>query len=85
MGRCEEAVATFKKLTQRSPDNLLGHRGLTGIYSMMGRDEDAHAQAKEVFRTNPNFSLEGFSKRTAYKKVDDWNRYMDALREAGLK
>ena len=85
MGRYEEAVATFKKLIQWRPDNLLGHIGLTGTYSMMGRYADAQAQAKEVLRINPNFSVEGFSKRTAYKNIDDWNRYMDALRKAGLK
>jgi TolB-like protein/class 3 adenylate cyclase/Tfp pilus assembly protein PilF len=85
IGRYEESVATFKKLIQWRPDNLLGHIGLTGTYSMMGRDADAQAQAKEVLRINPNFSMEGFSKRTAYKNLDDWNRYMDALRKAGLK
>ena len=52
---------------------------------MMGRDADAQDQAKEVLRINPSFSLEGFSRRTAYKNVDDWNRFMDALRKAGLK
>jgi len=85
IGRYEEAVATFKKLIQLRPDNLLGHIGLTGTYSMMGRDADAQAQAKEVLRINPNFSMESFSKRAAYKNMDDWNRYMDALRKAGLK
>ena len=85
LGRDEEAVASFRKVIQSSPDNWLGHIGLTGTYSMMGRDADAQAQAKEVLRINPNFSLEGFGKRTAYRNVDDWNRYMDALRKAGLK
>ena len=84
LGRYEEAVATFRKVIQSSPDNWLGHIGLTGTYSMMGRDADAQAQAKEVLRINPTFSLESFSKRTAYRNLDDWNRYMDALRKAGL-
>jgi len=85
IGRYEEAVATFKKLIQWRPDNVIGQLGLTATYSMMGRDADAQAQAKEVLRINPNFSLDSFSKRTAYKNMDDWNRYMDALRKAGLK
>jgi adenylate cyclase len=85
VGRYEEAVPIFKKLLQKLPDNLMGQLGLTATYSMMGRDEDARAQAKEVLRIDPNFSVDSFSKRVFYKNKDDWNRYMDALRKAGLK
>jgi adenylate cyclase len=84
-GRYEEAVAIFKKLLQKLPDHLLGQVGLTATYSMMGRDEDAQAQAKEVLRIDPNFSVDRYSKSRLYKNKDDWNRYMDALRKAGLK
>jgi hypothetical protein len=48
------------------------------VYSWSGRDVDARAEADEVLRINPNFSLERFSKRAAPKLVD-------ALRKAGLK
>jgi len=85
VGRYEEAVSIFKKLLQKLPDNLLGQLGLTATYSMMGRDADARAQAKEVLRIDPNFSVDSYSKRVSYKNKDDWNRYMDALRKAGLK
>jgi adenylate cyclase len=84
-GRYEEAVAIFKKLLQKLPDHLVGHVGLTATYSMMGRDADARAQAKEVLRIDPNFSVDSYSKSHLYKNKDDWNRYMDALRKAGLK
>jgi len=85
VGRYEESVTIFKKLLQKLPDNLLGQLGLTATYSMMGRDADARAQAKEVLRIDPNFSVDSYSKRYGYKNKDDWNRYMDALRKAGLK
>jgi tetratricopeptide (TPR) repeat protein len=85
VGRYEEAVTIFKKTVQKLPDNLLGQLGLTATYSMMGRDEDARVQAKEVLRIDPNFSVDSYSKRYGYKNKDDWNRYMDALRKAGLK
>ncbi len=85
VGRYEEAVAIFKKLLQKLPDHLVGQLGLTATYSMMGRDQDARAQAKEVLRIDPNFSVDSYSKRHGYKNKDDWNRYMDALRKAGLK
>jgi tetratricopeptide (TPR) repeat protein len=85
VGRYEESVTIFKKLLQNLPDNLLGQLGLTATYSMMGRDADARAQAKEVLRIDPNFSVDSYSKRLSYKNRDDWNRYMDALRKAGLR
>jgi adenylate cyclase len=85
VGRYEEAVAVYKKLLQKSPDNLLGQLGLTATYRMMRRDADARAQAKEVLRIDPNFSMDSYSKRFSHKNKDDWNRYMYALRKAGLK
>jgi len=85
VGRYEEAVVIFKKLLQKLPDHLVGQLGLTATYSMMGRDQDARAQAKEVLRIDPNFSVDSYSKRHGYKNKDDWNRHMDALRKAGLK
>jgi len=53
----------FKKLLQKLPDHLVGQLGLTATYSMMGRDQDARAQAKEVLRIDPNFSVDSYSKR----------------------
>jgi tetratricopeptide (TPR) repeat protein len=85
VGRYEEAIATYKKLLQKRPDSVIGHLGLTATYSMIGRDEDARAQAKEVLRIDPNFSVDSYSKRGGFKNMDDWNRYIDALRKAGLK
>jgi adenylate cyclase len=85
VGRYEEAVTIFKKTVQKLPDNLLGQLGLTATYSMMGRDAEARAQAKEVLRIDSNFSVDSYSKRYGYKNKDDWNRYMDALHKAGLK
>jgi adenylate cyclase len=85
VGRYEESVTIFKKVLQKLPDNSFCQLGLTATYSMMGRDADARAQAKEVLRIDPNFSVDSYSKRLSYKNKDDWNRYMDALRKAGLK
>jgi adenylate cyclase len=67
VGRYEEAVAIFKKVLQKLPDNLVCQMGLTATYSMMGRDADARAQAKEVLRIDPNFSVDSYSKRVIYK------------------
>jgi adenylate cyclase len=54
-GKYEEAVSAFRESIQRSPDNILGHIGLATVYSMLGREKEARAEAAEVLRINPKF------------------------------
>ena len=83
-GRYEEAVSAYKKSLQRAPDNFLAHLGLTATYSMMGREQEARAQAAEVLKRNPKFSVESFAKKLTYKDQSVVDKYSDALRKAGL-
>jgi len=54
-------------------------------YNMMGREKDARAEAEEVLRINPEFSVDSFSKISPWKDQSLTDKYMDALRKAGLK
>jgi TolB-like protein/Flp pilus assembly protein TadD len=83
-GRYEEAIAQLKKAINRAPDSLYPHIGLAATYSLAGRDEEARAEASEVLRIQPKFSLESLAKRVAYKNKADIDRLIDALRKAGL-
>ena len=84
LGEYEKAIAACKKAIEISPNFLIPHIVLTSIYSMAGRETEAHAQAKEVLRINPNYSVGPFSKIAPYKNKADKERVMDALRKAGL-
>ena len=84
-GRFKEAVSEFKKALQRSPDNLFAHLGLAGTYILMGREEDARAEAAEVLRINPKFSLDYFAKILPFKDQSVIDTHINALRKAGLK
>jgi adenylate cyclase len=84
-GRFEEAVSTYKKALQRAPDNILAHVGLAATYSMMGHEKEARAEAEEVLRLNPKFSLGAYGRMTPYKDQVQIDRLVDALRKAGLK
>jgi adenylate cyclase len=84
-GKLEEAVSAFRKSIQLSPDNIFAHVGLTGTYSMMGREKEAHAEAAEVLRINPQFSVDDHAKRSAQKDQSKLDNYLAALRKAGLK
>jgi len=84
-GRLEEAVSAYKKAIQRSPDNILAHVSLASTYSLMGREKQARAEAAEVLRINPKYSLDSFAKSVSYKDQSQKDRLINALRKAGLK
>ncbi len=52
---------------------------------MMGRDKDARAEAAEVLRINPKFSLDSLGKILPYKDLSETDKIVNALRRAGLK
>jgi len=85
MGRYQEATAAFKRILARNPDHLGVHLNLAAIYSGSGREEEARAEAAEVLRINPNFSLERLRPRLPFKDPAALDRYLDALRQAGLQ
>ena len=85
-GRFEEAVSAYKKAIQIAPDNIMAHIGLAATYSRMGREKEARAEAAEVLRINPKFSLDNHVKSLPppqdQSKRDE---NINALRKAGLK
>jgi adenylate cyclase len=85
IGRYEEAIVQLKKAIKLSPDSLYPHIGLAATYSLAGRDEEARAEVSEVLRIQPKISLESLAKRVAFKNKADIDRFIDALRKAGLK
>jgi Tfp pilus assembly protein PilF len=86
-GRFEEAVSALKKALQRAPDNVLAHIHLTCTYSLMGQEKEARAEAEEVLRINPNFSLDHFARTTlrSYQDQSEIDKVVNAMRKAGLK
>jgi hypothetical protein len=52
---------------------------------MMGREKEARAEAAEVLRINPNFSVDDFAARAVIKDRSKLPYLTDALRKAGLK
>jgi len=82
--RYEEAIVAYRKSLHLSPDSLFTHIALAATYALLGREEEAHAEAAEILRINPKFSVEHFAKTLPYKNQADTDRFFDALRKAGL-
>jgi len=85
VGRNEEAIVEYKKSLQQNPDDLFAHLGLVVAYISLRREEEARAEAAEVLRIHPKFSLEHYAKTLPLKNQTDTERVVDALRKAGLK
>lgn len=77
-------MGKWKKALQVSPNFLSAHLYLAECYSLIGRDTEAIAAAKEVIRINPKFTIESYAKRLTYKNKSDIEREVDALRKTGL-
>jgi len=81
-GRHDEAITTLKRAIQKAPNDYLSRLLITRAYIFAGRQEEAEAEAAEVLRLNPRFSLENFAKRMTDKEKE---LSLEAYRRAGLK
>src|SRR5262249_5987190 len=84
-GRYEEARAPLQRYLSRYPNILPGHLMLAAVYSELGQAAEARAEAAEVLRLNPQFSLEVHKERVPIKDPVVLERHIAALRKAGLK
>ena len=84
-GRPEEAIAPLQRYISRYPNILGAHLTLAAVYSELGKEAEAHAEATEVLRLNPKFSLKVHKERTPIKDPAVLERHIAALRKAGLK
>ncbi len=85
-GKLEEAVSVLKKALQRAPGYIPARLGLVGTYMRMGREREARAEAEEVLRINPKFSVDYFARTVlVYKDQSVTDKIVDTWRKAGLK
>ncbi len=76
---------TLQKLVSQNPDHLTAHVLLAATYSELGREEEARAEAAEILRISPNYSLAIVQERVPYKDSAPLDRQLAALRKAGLR
>jgi len=83
--RYEEAIATQRKVLSHNRNMLDSHLILTICYSELGREEEARAEAAEVLRVSPTYSLEVTRQTWPAKDPARTEHLLAALRKAGLK
>ena len=85
IGRYEDAIVQYKKALKLEPDDLFIHLGLAHTYIKLGREKEAQAEAAEVLRIYPKFSLEHYAKTLPLKDQSVADDSIACLRKAGLK
>jgi adenylate cyclase len=84
-GRYEEALVPLKKVLTLNPNFVFAHVNLAICYAELGRLEEARAEMAEAQRLNPTYSLEWVRQNFPYKDPAELERYLVALRKAGLQ
>jgi TolB-like protein/class 3 adenylate cyclase/Tfp pilus assembly protein PilF len=83
-GRYEKAIGVSKKAVNEEPNDPLNHIVLAAAYSLADLEDEARNSASEVLKIDPKFSLEYQAKILPFKNKGDLERFIAALRKAGL-
>jgi adenylate cyclase len=80
----KKAIKIFKKVVDQEPNHRGAYIRMAGTYSYLGDETEARKAASEVLKIDPNFNLKGWISKLPYKNKADNERYISALRKAGL-
>jgi len=84
LGQYDEAIAILRGTLQRWPDDLVCHLFLTFTLVGAGQVEAARAEAAEVRRIDPRFSVGRFARVLPWKDQAKIDGLVASLRQAGL-
>jgi adenylate cyclase len=83
--RYSEALVPLRECVSRAPNFRAGHYWLAATYARLGLLHQARAEAAEVLRIQPDYTIEGTQKRISiYKFPYDAEHFFEGLRMAGL-
>jgi adenylate cyclase len=82
--RYEEAIDLLKRRLIRKPDTDISRVMLAASYGHLGQIDEAKVQWEDVFRINPDYSLEHRKQVLPYKDPADFDHIVEGLRKASL-
>jgi adenylate cyclase len=82
--RYAEAVVLLSEWTSRQPNLQIPHLWLASAHAQLGEIEEARAEAAEVLRINPGFTIEQWKRLAAFKYPKDLDHRVEGIRKAGL-
>ncbi len=85
MKRYAESIPILKLYLAHYPNNFAARGNLIIDYIELGREQEARAEAAELMRTSPKFSIDGLALRSAQADQVYQNRLYADMRKAGVK
>lgn len=82
--RYDEAVQALKLRLERNPTSSEAQILLAAAYAAAGREEEARAALSTFLAERPSYTVEHYAAGEFYRDRADLNRFLDALRKAGL-
>jgi adenylate cyclase len=79
-----EAHRWLREATGRAPNHQYGHAFLAATYAQLEQLDDARAEAAEVMRVNPKYTIGKQRQVSVMKRAEDLEHLVDGLRKAGL-
>jgi adenylate cyclase len=80
----EEAVTALRKSIIQNPNFMPAHYVLAACYGHLGKQEFARAEAEDVKRMIPGFSIKASFEILPFKDEEDFEHFAEGLRKAGL-
>jgi adenylate cyclase len=78
------ALAPSRECAAQAPNTRLGHLCLAAAYAQLGKANEARAEAAEVLRIDPNWTISKGALLLPFKRSEDAEHFFDSLRKAGL-
>jgi adenylate cyclase len=78
------ALAPSRECAARAPNIRLGHLGLAAAYAQLGKLEEARAEAAELLRIDPKWTISKGARLLPFKRPADTEHFFGGLRNAGL-
>lgn len=85
LGNYDESIAYLTEATTTQPDYVRSRQRLVATLEAAGRSDDARAELEELKRIQPALSIEYINTTYPFEKIRDRERFVGALRSAGLE
>jgi adenylate cyclase len=80
-----QALPPLREFSSRAPNAIQSHIWLAASLAQLGRLDEARAEAAEVLRIDPKYTIDGTQRRLGlFKRPEDAEHFFDGLRKAGL-
>ena len=83
-GQLDLAVATLGNTVKRFPEFISARVALTSCYVLMGKEQEAKQEAREILRRDPAYTIARYTSPNLYRNKETMDKWAKSLRKAGI-